>query len=157
ARVQHAVAVLVVEDHDRDRLRAVRGRSRPRSGRRAPPTAGRGEEQEGGRLQRPASRHELGILARAPPLYSARMRDRQRMASGPVLRLLRLAATALFLAGLAGDRVPLLRGPAPYPPEWQWPQRDVAASGPLWPALAAAAALMALLAASGSARARTRP
>lgn len=72
-------------------------------------------------------------------------------------RLLWLAGTVAFLLGAAGDRLSWLRGPAPYPPEWQWPLRDVAASGPLWPAIGSALALLALLALSGTAAARTRP
>jgi len=63
-------------------------------------------------------------------------------------RLLWIVATAAFLLAAAGDRMPLLRGPAPYPPEWQWPLRDVPASGPLWPALTVAAVLVGLLALS---------
>jgi hypothetical protein len=66
-------------------------------------------------------------------------------------------ATGAFLIAAAGDRVPLLRGPAPYPPEWQWPLRDTPATGPLWPALAAASGILASLAASATAAARARP
>ena len=53
--------------------------------------------------------------------------------------------------------MPWVRGPAPYPPEWQWPLREGVASGPLWPALAAVLALLAVLALSGTAWARSRP
>lgn len=63
-----------------------------------------------------------------------------------------LAATAVTLAALAAvafDFPPELRGPAPYPPEWQWERRAQPAPGPWWPALACATALVGLAAASG--------
>jgi hypothetical protein len=63
-------------------------------------------------------------------------------------------ATVTFLIGAAGDRVPLLRGPAPYPPEWQWPLRETAVTGPVWPALAAVMLMAGLLALSATAWAR---
>jgi hypothetical protein len=72
-------------------------------------------------------------------------------------RALWIAVTLCFLAAVAGDRVPWLRGPAPYPPEWQWPLREAPPPGPLWPALLAVAALAALLAVSATAWARARP
>jgi hypothetical protein len=72
-------------------------------------------------------------------------------------RVLWVLLTAGFLLCASGDRVPWLRGPAPYPPEWQWPLREGAASGPLWPALLAVPALLSLLALSGTAWARSRP
>jgi len=72
-------------------------------------------------------------------------------------RLLWVVVTAAFLLSASGDRVPWLRGPAPYPPEWQWPLRDAAVSGPLWPALLAVLAILAPLAMSGTAWARSRP
>jgi hypothetical protein len=59
-------------------------------------------------------------------------------------------ATLALLALVATDAVPLLRGPAPYPPEWQWLLREEPpapgryASPACW-----AAALCALLAVSG--------
>ena len=62
-----------------------------------------------------------------------------------------------MLLAAAGDRVPLLRGPAPYPPEWQWPLRDAVPPGPVWPAVLAAGALVLLLALSGSSPWRSRP
>ena len=74
--------------------------------------------------------------------------DRPGAPGETVERVLWILSTAAFLLGVAGDRAPLLRGPAPYPPEWQWPLRDVPASGPLWPALAAAVVLVGLLALS---------
>ena len=72
-------------------------------------------------------------------------------------RVLWVVVTAGFLLSASGDRVPWLRGPAPYPPEWQWPLREAAVSGPLWPALVAVLAILALLAMSGTAWARSRP
>jgi hypothetical protein len=72
-------------------------------------------------------------------------------------RVLWIVATAGFLLAASGDRVPWVRGPAPYPPEWQWPLREGVASGPLWPALLAVLAILGLLAASGTAWARSRP
>jgi hypothetical protein len=56
------------------------------------------------------------------------------------------------LAGLATlaavflDLTPLLRGPAPYPPEWRWELRGGPTSGRLLPALVSGAGLVALLA-----------
>jgi hypothetical protein len=72
-------------------------------------------------------------------------------------RVLWVVVTAAFLLSAWGDRVPWLRGPAPYPPEWQWPLRDAAPSGPLWPAFAAVAAILGLLVLSETAWARARP
>ena len=54
------------------------------------------------------------------------------------------------------DLVPALRGPAPYPPEWQWRHRPRALHRIL-PALPIGAAFVGLLAWSGSAAARRRP
>lgn len=68
-----------------------------------------------------------------------------------------MVSAAAFLLGAGGDRVSWLRGPAPYPPEWQWPLRDVPLSGSPWPAALAALAVLALLAATGSVAARSRP
>ena len=72
-------------------------------------------------------------------------------------RVLWAVLTAAFLLGASGDRVPWLRGPAPYPPEWQWPLRDAPAAGPIGPALAAVAAILGLLALSGTAWAQANP
>jgi hypothetical protein len=66
-------------------------------------------------------------------------------------------ASALVLAAIASDAIPLLRGPAPYPPEWQWAYRESPSSGRLLSALAAAGGLLGLLALSGSAWARRGP
>jgi hypothetical protein len=73
-------------------------------------------------------------------------------------RLALLVATALVLLAVAFDVPRQMRGPAPYPPEWQWPLRGEPASG-RWasPVLAAAFALgLLLLSDSGWARARPR-
>jgi hypothetical protein len=70
-----------------------------------------------------------------------------------------IAAAAVTLAALAAvvfDFPPGLRGPAPYPPEWQWERRAEPAPGPWWPALACAAALVGLVAATGRATAARR-
>jgi hypothetical protein len=70
-----------------------------------------------------------------------------------------VAAAALSVALLvATDAVPLLRGPAPFPPEWRWELRAAlpAAARYAWPA-AAATALVGLVALSGSALLRARP
>ncbi|HUG53056.1 MAG TPA: hypothetical protein VMR21_05625 [Vicinamibacteria bacterium] len=72
-------------------------------------------------------------------------------------RRLWVLATAAFLLAAAGDRVPLVRGPAPYPPEWQWPLREAPWTGPWWPAVLCAGGILGLLAASASAPARARP
>jgi hypothetical protein len=66
------------------------------------------------------------------------------------------AVSLLVVAALRVDLVPLLRGPAPYPPEWQWRYRPHALARAL-PALPIGAALVALLAWSGTAWARRRP
>ena len=71
-------------------------------------------------------------------------------------RVVWVLLTAGFLVSVSGDRASWLRGPAPYPPEWQWPLREGAASGPLWPALAAVAAILGLLALSGTEWAHSR-
>jgi hypothetical protein len=78
-----------------------------------------------------------------------------------VTRLERGVATAVALLALLlvlTDVVPLLRGPAPYPPEWQWLRRDEAPAPRryAWP-VASAAALLGLLAASGGRWFRERP
>jgi hypothetical protein len=60
-----------------------------------------------------------------------------------------LAAGCLALAAiLLTDAVPILRGPAPWPPEWQWIRRTEPTSRAFLPVAAAAAALLGLLAVS---------
>jgi hypothetical protein len=68
-----------------------------------------------------------------------------------------LVASLVVLISLPFDLIPLLRGPAPYPPEWQWAFRPGGPSRPLLAAAACALGLLALLLASGTARARRRP
>ena len=72
-------------------------------------------------------------------------------------RILWIVATAGFLLAASGDRVAWIRGPAPYPPEWQWPLREGVATRPLWPALAAVLVILGLLALSGTSWAHSRP
>lgn len=60
--------------------------------------------------------------------------------------------TAAALAAVVFDFPTLLRGPAPYPPEWQWELRAAPAPGPWTPAVACAAALVGLVAGAGRAR-----
>jgi hypothetical protein len=60
------------------------------------------------------------------------------------------------LVAIRYDWVPGLRGPAPYPPEWQWRHRPHALAKAL-PALPLALGLIALLAASGRPLARRHP
>ncbi len=67
---------------------------------------------------------------------------------------------ALSLAALVvipGDHLPWVRGPAPYPPEWQWGLRAEPATSRLAMALLVPASLLLLLAASGTRWARARP
>lgn len=68
-----------------------------------------------------------------------------------------VAATAAFVAAVAFDVPAWLRGPAPYPPEWQWPLRPDSTSGHFFPALAVAASLLGLLALSGLPEVLRRP
>ena len=54
------------------------------------------------------------------------------------------ACAALALAAILADVSPLLRGPAPYPPEWRWDLREGGTSGRFLPLAAAGLALAAL-------------
>jgi hypothetical protein len=65
--------------------------------------------------------------------------------------------TALALLALRLEATPLLRGPAPYPPEWQWAVAVKPWSGRIVPALACALGLILLLLLSGRAAGRQRP
>src|SRR5207245_10337467 len=70
------------------------------------------------------------------------------------------AVTLLVLVAARRDTWPLLRGPAPYPPEWQWGYAPKPAPlGRLAPAVGLAGALLALAALAGPAgwRGRARP
>ena len=68
-----------------------------------------------------------------------------------------ILTTAAVAGAILLDATPLLRGPAPYPPEWQWlhQPKDTLARGGM--ALACAVGLLGLLAASGLAPARRHP
>jgi hypothetical protein len=68
-----------------------------------------------------------------------------------------LLVSLLVLASIPFDAIPLLRGPAPYPPEWQWGFRPEGPARPLVTAALFAAGLLVLLALSGGARARRGP
>ena len=68
-----------------------------------------------------------------------------------------LLASLFVLISIPSDLVPWLRGPAPYPPEWQWAFRPEGPARPLLAAAACALGLLGLLAASGTAWARERP
>jgi hypothetical protein len=61
-----------------------------------------------------------------------------------------LLASLVVLVSLPFDLIPFLRGPAPYPPEWQWAYRAEGSARPLLLAAASALGLLALVAASGS-------
>lgn len=71
----------------------------------------------------------------------------------------------VFLAALTGatalaiafDLIPWLRGPAPYPPEWQWEYREAPPAGRFLAPVACAGGLLALLFASSLRAARLRP
>jgi hypothetical protein len=65
-------------------------------------------------------------------------------------RLALLALASLFLLAVVLDFPPQIRGPAPYPPEWQWALREGPTSGRWAPPVLAAALLLGLMALSGS-------
>jgi hypothetical protein len=76
------------------------------------------------------------------------------------LRLVAASLPALLslvlLVEIPLDLLPWLRGPAPYPPEWQWGLRSEPV-GPWIPAALVAAILLGLIAACASSWARRRP
>ena len=74
-------------------------------------------------------------------------------ANGDRARVVAVAALVSLpvLASIPLDVVPLLRGPAPYPPEWQWAFRP---EGPARPLIAATACFLGLLVLLGAAGAR---
>jgi hypothetical protein len=75
-----------------------------------------------------------------------------------LLRWLTIAAISLAATvAIPLDLLPWLRGPAPYPPEWQWGYRTGGPIRPLVIAGALAAVVLALLAATGGRWARRRP
>ncbi len=66
-------------------------------------------------------------------------------------------ASVLVLVSIPFDLIPLLRGPAPYPPEWQWAFRPEGPAHALLAAAACATALLALVLASGGTWALEHP
>ena len=74
-----------------------------------------------------------------------------------VVRATVAASCLLVAASIPFDLVPWLRGPAPYPPEWQWAFRSGGPDRPLVAAALVAFLLLGLLGASGTGRARRRP
>jgi hypothetical protein len=77
--------------------------------------------------------------------------------SGAVGWTLVILPSLVVLASIPFDLLPWLRGPAPYPPEWQWGYRPEGPARPLVAGSACAVAVIALLVASGTAWARRRP
>ena len=77
----------------------------------------------------------------------------------PRLRRAVLLAAAALLPAIAAqsDVLPLLRGPAPYPPEWQWAFAPKPILSRLGPVLLVSTLILGLLAATASARARRSP
>lgn len=75
----------------------------------------------------------------------------------PRRELALIAATVLLLTAIWFDVTPLLRGPAPFPPEWQWPYLHGKPASLTPTAILAGAALIGVLAASGWARAKRSP
>jgi hypothetical protein len=67
-----------------------------------------------------------------------------------------VALSLLVLVAIPFDLAPWLRGPAPYPPEWQWAYRREGASPPLLAAALCALGLLALLGATGTGAVRRR-
>jgi hypothetical protein len=70
--------------------------------------------------------------------------------------LLPVLLSALLLVAIPLDLFPWLRGPAPYPPEWQWGFR-AGPTGAWLPAVLVAATVLGLIAACASSWARRRP
>ena len=70
--------------------------------------------------------------------------------------LLALVAGLAVLVLVWTDAVPLLRGPAPYPPEWRWELRAGATSGRVLPALLCGTGLLVLLSFPGGGASRGR-
>lgn len=60
-----------------------------------------------------------------------------------------LAGSVIFLVAVWLDASPLLRGPEPYPPEWQWPFRAGRSLEVGWLGLVASVGLLSLLVISG--------
>jgi hypothetical protein len=68
-----------------------------------------------------------------------------------------VVVTALALLAIRHEPTPLMRGPAPYPPEWQWALAVKPWSARVLPAVACLAGLVGLLLLSSGAAARRRP
>ena len=68
-----------------------------------------------------------------------------------------ILATAAVAGAIFYDATPLLRGPAPYPAEWQWTHQPKDTLARCGMALACAGGLLGLLAASGLSPARSHP
>ena len=73
-----------------------------------------------------------------------------------VLGAVLVAVTGFALLAVRFEATPLLRGPAPYPPEWQWSLDQKPWSARVLPALACAAVLVGLLALTAPASASSR-
>src|SRR5687767_117982 len=84
-----------------------------------------------------------GRFWRAPPVEGDPLTRRLALAA--------VAATALLAASIVADVPEVLRGPAPYPPEWQWLRRGGVTSGAFLTALVSIALLALLI--LGTARA----
>jgi hypothetical protein len=72
-------------------------------------------------------------------------------------RLALLVLTVLVLVAVALDAPSRIRGPAPYPPEWQWSLREGGTSGRFAAPILAAVGLLVLLVLSDTTWARTNP
>jgi hypothetical protein len=81
-----------------------------------------------------------------------RLAQRGRTTAVALVSLVALVA----LGAIVTDALPWLRGPAPYPPEWQWGWREAPGRAPVLASLLALA-LLALVAASLGPRWRARP
>lgn len=78
-----------------------------------------------------------------------------RPSGSPLLRVVFLALPSLaLLPAIPTERFGWVRGPAPYPPEWQWGLRANALAGPRWPAILMGAALLGLIVLAGHLHAR---
>ncbi|QDU69664.1 hypothetical protein [Engelhardtia mirabilis] len=76
-----------------------------------------------------------------------------RVLSSPrVATIAAAAVTVALLAAVAGDATPLLRGPAPWPPEWQWGLREATPEHGVAGAVLWSVVLIALVVGAGSAR-----
>ena len=81
---------------------------------------------------------------------------RPAAAPGALRACVLIAVTVLALLAVRFEATPLLRGPAPYPPEWQWAAGAKPWSARVVPALGCALGLVVLLLLSGRAAAGRR-